>query len=143
MSNVMVKTSNWIKGFALLGLMVAMVGLLASAPAASARSARLSPAPVPMTDIGKIDLVAINPTSVTPGIEGATVVVTNYDNDVIVLKGQTDANGRFASYIAAGVYRVSVFADGFKGYSEYIKVAAQQTTSLQAVLEADPGITDR
>lgn len=140
----MVKTTNWIKGFALLGMMVALVGMLAVAPGASAASASHSSSPVPVSNPGKLSLVAVASSSVSDVIAGATVVIRQYNSDVIVLKGSTDAKGRFASYIPAGTYRVSITADGYKEFVQYVKIAPGQGSSLTASLEAsDPGPGDR
>src|SRR5688500_15378750 len=135
MDIVMTKTSNWIKGLALFAMTVALIGSLAAAPGASAAS-RVSP----KADVGKITVVAVDPTGATDGIAGATVVVREYDTDVIVLKGTTDASGRFASYIAPGVYQVEVIADGFKPYTQDAKIVSGQNTSLVAPLEKDAAV---
>ena len=137
MESIMIKGTSWIKGFALLGIMVALVGMLAVAPAASAASARLSPAPVPASSLGKISIFAHEGSSVT-GIANATVVVQQYNSDVVVLKGLTDASGRFASYIAPGTYQVSVIAKGYKEFSQVAKIASGQGTSLDASLAIGP-----
>ena len=140
MANITVKTTNWIKGLALFGLMVAMAGMLAGAPGASAASApRFGFSPVPASDLGKISLVAVNadPTSESDGIAGATVLVRPIGSDVVVVKGTTDASGRFASYIAAGTYEVTVTADGYKPTMQTVKVSSGQGTSLVAALEED------
>jgi|SRR5688500_5701092 len=136
MDIVMTKASNWVKGLALFAMMVALVGSLAVAPGASAASSRVSP----RADVGKISVVAVDPTGATDGIVGATVVVREYGSDVIVLKGQTDASGRFASYIAPGVYQVEVIADGFKPYTQDAKIVSGQNTSLVAPLEKDAAV---
>jgi len=136
MDIVMTKSTNWIKGLALFAMMVALVGSLAVAPGASAASSRVSP----RADVGKISVVAVDPTGATDGIVGATVVVREYGSDVIVLKGQTDASGRFASYIAPGVYQVEVIADGFKPYTQDAKIVSGQNTSLVAPLEKDAAV---
>ena len=135
----MVKGTNWIKGFALFGMMVALVGMLAIAPgasAATATSARLGASPVPVANVGKISVFAhdLNSPTIVP-IAGASVIVTEYNSDVVVLKGTTDANGRFSSYIAEGVYQVSITAKSYKEFSQVVKIAAGQSTSLSAGLE--------
>ena len=137
MENIMVKGTNWIKGFALFGMMVALVGMLAVAPGASAASARLSASPVPISNPGKISVFAHEGTSLT-GIADATVIVRQYNSDVVILKGTTDASGRFASYIAEGVYQVTITAKGYKEFSQVVKVASGQGTSLAASLEVGP-----
>ena len=135
----MAKSTNWIKGLALFTLMVALIGSLAAAPGASAASFRQNS--VPLSDLGKISVVAVDPTGASDGIAGATVVVRQYNSDVIVLKGLTDQNGAFASYIAQGLYRVEVIADGFKPFAQDVKVAPRQNTSVVANLEAsDPAL---
>ena len=141
MEKIMVKGINWVKGFALLGMMVALVGMLAVAPGASAASATTGP--IPSSNPGKISVFAHQGSSLT-GIGNATVVVREYNSDVIVLKGLTDRSGRFASYIPAGIYQVSVIADGYKPFSQEVKIAPAQGTSVTAALEAsDPSPIDR
>ena len=136
MDIVMTKTTNWIKGLALFAMMVALVGSLAAAPGASAASSRISP----RAEVGKISVVAVDPTGASDGIAGATVIVREYNSDVIILKEVTDANGRFASYIAPGVYQVEIVADGFKPYMQAVKVASGQNSSVVAHLEKDGAV---
>ena len=98
MSNVIVKGTNWIKGLALLGLMVALVGALAGAPAASANTIPTCPTAA----IGKISVFAVDAAKGND-VSGATVAVYN-QNGVLVLKGTTDANGNFAAYSCTGTF---------------------------------------
>ena len=140
MANIMVKTTNWIKGFALLGMMVALVGMLAVAPGAYAAPAPIAsdPAPVPIISAGKLSLVARGSDGLTRhGIADAKVIVRPDNSDVIVLEGKTDLYGRFVGKIAPGSYQVTVAAEGYKTFVRYVKVSANDTTSLTASLERD------
>ncbi len=125
----MVKGTNWIKGLTLLGMMVAMVGMLAIAPAASANSSVICSSDV----IGKISIFAVDAVK-GDDVAGATVVVYN-TNGEIVLKGTTDANGNFSSYSCTRTYKVKVFADGFKEFAEVVTVSANETTTVKAALQ--------
>ncbi len=125
----MVKGTNWIKGLALLGMMVAMVGMLAIAPAASANSSVICSSDA----VGKISLFAVDGVK-GDDLAGATVVVYN-TNGVQVLKGTTDANGNFSSYSCTGTYKVKVLADGFKEFAEVVTVSANETTTVKAALQ--------
>ena len=138
MENIMVKGINWVKGFALLGMMVALVGMLAVAPGASAASASLSAVPVPISNPGKISIFAHQGSSSVIGVADATVAVYRVDSDVIVLKGSTDKSGRFSNYIPVGTYQLSITAKGYKEYSQFVKIAPGQNTLVTAALDADP-----
>lgn len=128
MENMIIKTTNWIKGIALLGLMVAMVGVFASAPEASA-------SPIcPTAAIGKINVVAVDGIK-GDTVGGATVVVYN-TNGKAVIKGITDAQGNFATYSCQGTFKVKVFANGYKEYAEVVEVTANATSSVKAALQS-------
>src|SRR5687768_2472968 len=118
MEKIMEKGINWFKGMALFGMMVAMVGMLAIAPAASA--ARITPDPLPAaTKYGKLNVVAVD-SSNGAGIYAATIVVTRASDDVVLLKGSTDKAGWFSSYISTGTFNVRVIADNYKEYSQLV-----------------------
>ena len=132
MSNVIVKGTNWIKGLALLGLMVAMVGALAGAPAASANTS----VTCPTAAIGKIEVFAVDAAK-GDNVAGATVVVYNANGDTVI-KGTTDANGSFVTYSCTGTFKVKVFANGYKEYAEEVTVNGNETTTVKAALDAAP-----
>jgi len=137
MSNVIVKGTKWIKGLALLGLMVAMVGVFASAPAASASDSIVCPTAA----LGKINVVAVDSIK-GDRVGGATVVVYNQSGEAVI-KGTTDANGSFFTYSCTGTFKVKVFASGYKEYAEVVTISDNQTSSVKAALQPASRITAR
>ena len=133
MEKIMTKGTNWIKGLALLGMMVAMVGVFASAPAASAGMLCTS------DGLGKISIVAVDSVK-GDNVGGATVAVYNQAGEV-VLKGTTDANGNFATYSCLGTFKVKVFANGYKEYAQVVDVQDNATSYVKAALQ--PATTPR
>ncbi len=134
----MVKGTNWIKGLTLLGMMVAMVGMLAIAPAASANSSVICSSDA----LVKISIYAVDSVK-GDDVAGATVAVYNTKGEV-VLKGTTDANGNFRTYSCTGTFKVRVFADGYKEHSEVVTVIDNQTTLIKAALQpSSPQLSGR
>ncbi len=128
MESIMVKGTNWIKGLALLGMLVAMVGMLAIAPAASASTA------ICTSDLtGKIEVFVVD------GVKGnvvprATVVVYNTSGEVLQ-KGTTDASGNFTTEICTGTYKVKIFGDNYKEFGQYVTVSYEQPATVKAALQ--------
>ncbi len=140
MSNIIVKGTNWLKGLALTGTMVALAGMIAVSPAAPASAASASDATTPGSSIicvtsaiGKINVVAVDDAK-GANVGGATVAVYNASG-VLVPKGTTDANGNFNTYSCTGTFKVKVFANGYKEFAEVVNVGADQTSSVKAVLQ--------
>ena len=128
MEIIMVKGINWIKGLALLGMMVAMVGVFASsAPSASAGMICSSDA------LGKISVYAVDAIK-GDDVAGATVAVYNQQGE-LVIKGSTDANGYFSTYSCPGTFKVKVFANGYKEYTQVVTVADNATSTVKAALQ--------
>jgi hypothetical protein len=127
MENIMANGINWVKGFALLGMLAAMVGVFASAPAASASVVCSSDA------LGKISVKAVD---VVKGndVAGATVAVYNQAGEVVI-KGTTDANGNFSTYSCTGTFKVRIFATNYKEYVEVVTVADNSTALVKAGLQ--------
>ena len=130
MRNIIVKGNNWIRSLALLGLLVAMIGMLAGGPIASASSN--TSLICPTTELGKINVIALDAS--VDGVPSATVAIYN-TNGVVVTKGITDANGNFSTYSCPGIFKVKIWAEGYKEFGQVIKVATNETTAVQAALE--------
>jgi flagellar hook assembly protein FlgD len=126
---MMTKGTNWIKGFALLGMMVAMVGVFASAPASASANTMLCNSDA----VGKIGVYAKDAVK-GDAVSGATVGVYN-ENGVLVTKGTTDANGYFTTYSCAGTFKVKVFANSYKEYGEVVTVVDNATSTVKADLQ--------
>ena len=138
MEKIMVKTTNWIKGLALLGMMVALVGMLAVAPGASAASVSTASTDTslrcPATGFGKINVVAVDAVK-GDAVANATIAV--YRGSAVILKGTTDANGTYSNYICTGTYKVRVFANGYKEFSQEVTITWGQSTLVKAALSSD------
>jgi hypothetical protein len=128
MNKSIAKGTNWIRGLALLGMLVAMVGMLSAGPAAYANTSPICPT----SELGKINVIALNAT--VDGVPSATVAIYN-SNGVPVIKGITDANGNFSTYSCVGIFKVKVFAEGYKEYGEVIMVMDNASTNVKAMLE--------
>jgi hypothetical protein len=128
MEKMIVMGTNWIKGFALLGMMAAMLGVFAaSAPAASASVICSSDA------FGKISVYAVD-SSRGENVAGASVVVFNSNNEAVI-KGTTDANGYFAAYSCLGTFKVKVYATGYSEYGQMATVEDGQSAVVKAELQ--------
>ena len=136
MEKIIAKGTSWIKGLALLGMMVAMVGVFAAAPAASA-------ATMCSNDLlGKISVIAVD-ASKGDRVSGATVAIYN-EKGVLVTKGTTDAGGSFSTYSCTGTFKVKVLAKGYKEFAVVVQVSDNQTTTVKAGLQrSGPGVNDR
>jgi hypothetical protein len=111
----------------MFGIMLALAVMLVGAPAASANN---------VTAEGKITVYAINATT-GDSVPQATVAVYKANSPTVgtpILKGQTNSEGVFVSYIPAGKYRVVVAADGFNEYSQVITVEKGYNTQIKAPL---------
>src|SRR5688572_20556612 len=132
MSKIMRAIANSVKIFGLAAIMFALVGAAFAAPSASAASIGVSdPGPLPL--VGKLNLLAVDEAK-GAAVSGATVVIYNADA-VVVSKALTDANGSFATYLAPGIYKVKVFANGYKEFGIVITITAEQTTTIKAGLK--------
>ena len=129
----MEKGKNWFKGLALFGMMAAVVGTLAIAPAAEAARITADPGPT-AARYGKLNVVAVDSTN-GAAIYAATIVVTKPNSDVVLLKASTDKTGQFSTYLATGTFNVRVIADNYKEYSQLVTITSGQTTVAKADLQ--------
>src|SRR5438067_6511184 len=105
MSSINRQRSNLVRAIGLLGIMIALVGALATVPFASAASLAGDTTPN-----GKL---AVYATDAATGsrVVGANVVVIDAKGTTII-KGTTGASGFFSAELSQGIYKVVVFASG-------------------------------
>jgi hypothetical protein len=137
MSKTISTVSKSVKILGLMALLIAAMGMIGAAPSASAASLGASDYatvsdPGPLPQVGKLSLFAVDSAKGT-NVGGATVVVFNSDA-VAVVKGQTDANGYFATYLPVGIYKVKVFASGYKEFGTITNISANEATVVKAGL---------
>jgi len=143
MSKIMRAIGQSVKIFGLAAIMFAFAGAALAAPSVSAASLTMGalssvsgasdPAPLPAPVVGKLSLFATDAAK-GAAVSGATVVVYNSDA-VMVTKAATDTNGYFATYLAPGIYKVKVFANGYKEFAIVITITADQATTVKAGLK--------
>jgi uncharacterized membrane protein len=122
-----------IKTLGLMGIMMALAGLMVHAPAASAASASTSK--LRLSTPGKLAVYVSFPATadVLPTVEVAVIDA----KDTIVAKGTTDSNNSYSTSVPSGAYKVLVNAEGYKSSVTETKVASGQATGVKVALESN------
>ncbi|HKP51355.1 MAG TPA: carboxypeptidase regulatory-like domain-containing protein [Chloroflexia bacterium] len=123
--NPTLRISKVIRTLGLMGIMLALAGLVANTPSASA--GRIKPAD------SRVVVYPIFPSTETQ----ATAAIMVYDsNGYPVAKGTASNEESFVATLAPGGYTVSVFADGYADYNEIVKLDGGQSVTVKAPLSA-------
>ncbi|MFL5734661.1 MAG: carboxypeptidase regulatory-like domain-containing protein [Chloroflexia bacterium] len=147
-SNLILKASKVIKVLGVFGIMLSLAGALAVAPSASAATlttgtagANSIGAYAPQPN-GKLGVYAIDAVK-GAAVPGAQVVVINQAGQSVA-KGLTRADGSFSTSLPAGLYKVAIFAKGYKQQSEAAEVKSGETTITKIGVEplntVDPAV---
>lgn len=99
--------------------------------AAPAPAPSVEPAPVP-AQLGKLNVSVSFPPNADAQPTVGVLVFDSIGN--VVAKGEATNYSNFATQIAPGSYKVYIVASGYADYGEKIKVAANQTTVVKALL---------
>lgn len=67
-------------------------------------------------------------------LANATVLVTD-EYGMVMAKELTGQDGSFGTALPAGIYKVRVFADGYKGYAEVVELQANEAVTMKAALK--------
>lgn len=125
-----VRIGKVIKTLGLMGIMMALAGLMVHAPSASAGGLGITPS-------GKLNVYigfASNPDS-QPQAEVAVID----GKGAYVSKGTTNRSGSYATAIAPGAYKVVVNAEGYKSATVAVKVTSGQATNVKVeLMQNDP-----
>src|SRR5207244_12397585 len=93
-----------------------------------------TPIPIPITPTGKLSVTAINGATGVP-VGNATVQVLNVQAQQVA-KGLTGSTGIFSVKLPPGLYKVKVFADGYKQFGTYATIVVDQVTAITAGLQS-------
>src|SRR4051812_48430518 len=128
--------SAGVMGF--MALMVAAAAFAAGTPSASAASINTAGGGA---TYGKLTVSVYAAQGGLSGLSNASTAVLDANGQAIV-KGTTNSNGTFSSYVPQGVYTLKVSAPGYQGFSTPIKITADKGTNLQVALTAITPSTD-
>jgi uncharacterized membrane protein len=123
-----------LKTLGLMGIMMALAGLLVQAPAASAASASASKFRT-VAAPGKLSVYVAIPTTADKLPTIYVAVMDSKGN--VVAKGTADSNNSYSTALAPDVYKVQVDAEGYKSSAVETKVASGQASAVKVALESN------
>jgi hypothetical protein len=136
--NLISNIGKAIRTLGVMGIMLALAGFaVSSAPSASAASAPTSV----RGDYGALS-VTVDFLAGASDRNVATVVVQNR-NGKLIDKGTTNSDGTYTVKLMPDAYKITVTADGYKSYSQTVRVTSSQTSEVKVALESSSGPTGR
>jgi 5-hydroxyisourate hydrolase-like protein (transthyretin family) len=124
-----------IRTLGLMGIMMALAGLMVNAPAASAASSKLKVTPA----VGKLNVYVGFPASANTLPTVQVGVIDSNGN--YVAKGTTDSNNSYTTSLASGAYKVLVSAEGYKPSTSEAEIVSGQETNVKVALVANDPVS--